>query len=101
MLDIFILKLPSDLIRSRLTAIETVNVINITEKIVQPVCLLQSIDDTAIPERSRKLLRRSLQRYEFHQLEGNHFVLQTQPSEAATAVSNFHRKLDVQINNEA
>jgi len=61
--------LTGELIRSRLTAIEAVNVRDITEEIVHPVCLLQSIDDAAIPETSRKLLRRSLQRYEFHQLE--------------------------------
>lgn len=85
--------LPANLIRSRLAAVEAVDVRRMATNIDVPVCLLQAADDILVPESARRLVLDFLSVPELHGMRGNHFSLQTHPKAAARIVSEFHERV--------
>lgn len=81
--------LPAAVVRARLKAVMTVNVLPLLCQLKTPVLYLQASSDLIVPARAAEDLPQALPSLEIVRLAGPHGLLQVAPKAAAVAVLSF------------
>jgi pimeloyl-ACP methyl ester carboxylesterase len=86
-------KISSSLVRARLLAISRVNVSKIFSTVKVPVLYLRARGDLFVPKTAADRLLGINTRLSIVEIDAPHFLLQTAPKEAASAIYEFLRRL--------
>jgi pimeloyl-ACP methyl ester carboxylesterase len=82
-------RVPARTLRSRVSAILAVDHSALLRKIAVPMLYLQASDDRLVPRSALEKLQRFRSDIPVIEIEGPHFLLQTQPGRCADAVTSF------------
>lgn len=82
-------QVPSDALRARLRSVLEVDTTSCLPRISVPTLYLQAASDQVVPKRAGELLLARKPDVELARIAGPHFLLQTNPADAARALEQF------------